>query len=105
MLACVRSESRLRLHACQDLRANRGAALEQLGGRGLHRRRHRQIGVGDDLVGGHRFVDLRRRPAEANPAQLQLRQPRRLRQPAEAEGRAPRSPASTCVDAGDGSSG
>ncbi len=70
----------------EDLRANGRALLDQIGRRRLHRRRHREIGVGDDFVRRQRLIDLRRGPAESDPAKFQLRQPGRLRQSAEAEG-------------------
>ena len=46
----------------------------------------RQIGVGDQLQPGERRVGVA--PADHDPAELQVRQPARLRQPAQAEERA-----------------
>jgi len=59
-----------------------GAAQERARG-DLHRRRDREVGVGDQLEPLERLRHHIVRPVERDPSQLDLRQPRALRQPAE----------------------
>ena len=75
----------------RDRGADARAQREQLGQRLLHGRADRQIRVGDQLQPGERRVRVR--STDDDPAELQVRQTARLRQPAQAEDAGARPPA------------
>ena len=71
----------VRAHARVDLLRDRRRRARAVGRRGLHRRRHREIGVADELEPRERVCTTSvRTAAGGDPAELHLRQADRLRQ-------------------------
>jgi hypothetical protein len=76
----------------EDRRADAGTPVEQPARRRLHRRRNRQVGVGDELEAIERFGHEVRRAVERDPSELHLWEPGGLRQAPEPRRQAGRLP-------------